>query len=126
MLVDSEPLSNAVLAAALTGAGLPTSPEEAVATYKGLHISDVIARAQAGLGGPLPEGFIPEYEQARADAFRRELTPVAGAADAVAGDPRCRHRRLRRLAGQAVQERADPGADRAARAVLRRRGVQRP
>ena len=83
VLVDSEPLSNAVLAAALTGAGLPTSPEEAVATYKGMHISDVIARAQAGLGGPLPEGFIAQYEQARAEVFRRELTPIPGAADAV-------------------------------------------
>lgn len=83
VLVDSEPLSNAVLAAALTRAGLPTSPAQAVATYKGLHIRDVIAHAEAGLGGPLPEGFVAAYEQARAQAFRRELRPVAGAADAV-------------------------------------------
>ena len=83
VLVDSEPLSNAVLAAALTRAGLATTPEQAVATYKGLHIRDVIAQAQASLGGPLPDGFVPAFEQARADAFRRELTPVAGAAEAV-------------------------------------------
>ncbi|HET9103834.1 MAG TPA: HAD family phosphatase [Solirubrobacteraceae bacterium] len=83
VLVDSEPLSNAVLAAALTRAGLPTSAEQAVATYKGLHIRDVIARAEAGLGAPLPDGFIPAYERARADAFRRELAAVAGAAEAV-------------------------------------------
>ena len=38
VLVDSEPLSNAVLAGALTRAGLQTTPEQAVATYKGLHI----------------------------------------------------------------------------------------
>ena len=83
VLVNSEPLSNAVLAEALTRAGLPTSTEEAIAAYKGLHIRDVLAHAEAGLGHPLPDDFESRYEQARAAAFRRELAPVPGAADAV-------------------------------------------
>jgi HAD superfamily hydrolase (TIGR01509 family) len=84
VLVDSEPLSNTVLAAALTRAGLPTTPEQAVATYKGLHIRDVLQHAEQALGAPLPAGFVPAFEDARAEAFQRELMPVHGAADAVA------------------------------------------
>ena len=83
VLVDSEPLSNAVLAAALTGVGLPTSAEEAIATYKGLHIRDVLARAEASLGHALPDDFESRYERDRAEAFRRDLAPVPGAARAV-------------------------------------------
>lgn len=84
VLVDSEPLSNAVLAEALTRAGLPTTPEQAVAIYKGWHIRDVLEHAQHALGGPLPSGFVPAFEDARAEAFQRELVPVDGAAEAVA------------------------------------------
>lgn len=84
VLVDSEPLSNAILAGALTRAGLPTTSEQAVATYKGLHISDVLEHAERTLGRPLPAGFVPAFEDARAQAFRRELVPVAGAAETVA------------------------------------------
>jgi len=84
VLVDSEPLSNAVLAGALTRAGLPTTSEQAVATYKGLHIRDVLEHAERALGHPLPADFVPAYEDARAQAFQRELVPVAGAAETVA------------------------------------------
>ncbi|MEO8968121.1 MAG: HAD hydrolase-like protein, partial [Solirubrobacteraceae bacterium] len=49
VLVDSEALSNAILAGALTRAGLSTTPEQAVATYKGLHISDVLEHAERTL-----------------------------------------------------------------------------
>ncbi|MEO8967242.1 MAG: HAD-IA family hydrolase, partial [Solirubrobacteraceae bacterium] len=77
-------LSNAILAGALTRAGLSTTPEQAVATYKGLHISDVLEHAERTLGRPLPAGFVPAFEDARAQAFLRELVPVAGAAETVA------------------------------------------
>lgn len=84
VLVDSEPLSNAVLAEALTRAGLPTTPEQAVATYKGLHIRDVLDSAERALGHPLPLEFVPAFEDARAQVFQAELVPIAGAAQAVA------------------------------------------
>lgn len=84
VLVDSEPLSNAVLAGALTQAGLPTTPEQALATYKGLHIRDVLDHAERALGHSLPPEFVPDYEAARAQAFERELVPVPGAAETVA------------------------------------------
>lgn len=84
VLVDSEPLSNAVLAGALTRAGLPTTSEQAVATYKGLHMRDVLEHAERALGHPLPADFVPAFEATRAQAFQRELVPVPGAAETVA------------------------------------------
>jgi HAD superfamily hydrolase (TIGR01509 family) len=83
VLVDSEPISNAVLARALTEAGLPTSTEEAISTYKGRLLSEVAERAEAKLGRPLPAGFIADYEREREAEFRRSLRPVPGAAVAV-------------------------------------------
>ena len=84
VLVDSEPLSNGVLADALTHAGLQTTAEQAVATYKGLHIRDVLAHAEQALGAPLPADFVPAFENARAGTFQRELAAVRGAAETVA------------------------------------------
>jgi HAD superfamily hydrolase (TIGR01509 family) len=83
VLVDSEPISNHVLAGCLTRAGLPTSGAQATREYRGRLMSDVVARAEARLGAPLPPGFVAAYERARASAFERELQPVAGAAEAV-------------------------------------------
>jgi HAD superfamily hydrolase (TIGR01509 family) len=83
VLVDSEPASNAVLAACLTAVGLPTSAADALEEYRGRLMADVVARAEAHLGAPLPEGFVADYEAARIDAFRRDLSPIPGVADAV-------------------------------------------
>jgi HAD superfamily hydrolase (TIGR01509 family) len=94
VLVDSEPASNAVLAECLTAAGLPTTAADALDQYKGRLMSDVVARAQALLGAALPDGFVEDYEAARIEAFRRDLEPIRGAAEAVrtisaAGIPVC-------------------------------------
>jgi HAD superfamily hydrolase (TIGR01509 family) len=83
VLVDSEPISNTVLAECLTAAGLPTSPEEALRTYKGRIMADVVAVAESKLGGPLPDGFVEQFESQRLGEFERALRPVPGAAEAV-------------------------------------------
>jgi HAD superfamily hydrolase (TIGR01509 family) len=83
VLVDSERISNRVLAEALTTEGLPTSLEEALTQYKGLLLSDTVARAENKLGRALPKGWVTEYERKRIEAFRRELEPVPGATQAV-------------------------------------------
>ncbi|MGH2868443.1 MAG: HAD family hydrolase [Solirubrobacteraceae bacterium] len=83
VLVDSEPISNAVLAQALTREGLPTSAASALDEFRGLHMRDVVARSEERLGRALPAGWIESYEQARADAFRRSLVATPGAAEAV-------------------------------------------
>lgn len=83
VLVDSEPISNRVLAEALTAEDLPTTPLQALAEYKGLLLSDTVAQAEAKLGRALPEGWVAAYERDRVEAFRRELQPVPGARAAV-------------------------------------------
>jgi HAD superfamily hydrolase (TIGR01509 family) len=94
VLVDSERISNRVLAEALTAEGLPTSLDEALAQYKGLLLSDTVTRVENKFGRALPKGWLAEYERERIDAFRRELKPVPGATEAVqriiaAGIPVC-------------------------------------
>jgi beta-phosphoglucomutase-like phosphatase (HAD superfamily) len=83
VLVDSETISNTVLAQALTAEGLPTTLAEARRDYQGMLLSEVITAAQTRLGCPLPEGWLMRYEGERAEAFHRELKPVLDAAEAV-------------------------------------------
>jgi HAD superfamily hydrolase (TIGR01509 family) len=83
VLVDSEVISNRVLAAMLTEQGLPTTLPQARREYQGLLLADVLARVEAKLGRSLPADWLARYEDERAESFRRELQPVAGAAEAV-------------------------------------------
>ena len=83
VLVDSEAISNEVLARMLTRDGLPTTLSEACRDYQGLLLTDILTRAEAKLGRPLPSGWLGEYEHLCAESFERDLRPVAGAAEAV-------------------------------------------
>jgi HAD superfamily hydrolase (TIGR01509 family) len=83
VLVDSEAISNRVLAEMLSAEGLPTTLAQARRAYQGLLLTDVAARAEEKLGRTLPEDWLARYEHERAAAFHRELGPVAGAAEAV-------------------------------------------
>jgi HAD superfamily hydrolase (TIGR01509 family) len=83
VLVDSETISNTVLARMLTAEGLPKTLAEARRDYQGLLLADVVRSAETQLGRSLPAGWLEAYERTRAEAFRRELQPVAGAAEAV-------------------------------------------
>jgi HAD superfamily hydrolase (TIGR01509 family) len=83
VLVDSEVISNRVLAETLTDEGLPTTTAEARRDYQGLLLADVLANAQAKLGHPLSDEWMTGFERDRTAAFRRELRPVAGVSEAV-------------------------------------------
>ncbi len=83
VLVDSEVISNEVLARMLTREGLPTTLAEARRECQGRLLTDVRSQAQAKLGRPFPLDWLAEYEHERDEAFRHELTPVEGAAEAV-------------------------------------------
>lgn len=94
VLVDSESISNAVLAEMLSEVGLQTTLRQARAAYQGLRLDGVVAEAERRLGRSLPSGFIESYERRRATAFRSGLRAIAGAAEAVeavtaAGIPVC-------------------------------------
>lgn len=83
VLVDSETISNGVLADMLGACGLSMTLAEARREYQGLLLADVITRAESKLGRPLPASWLGEYERERARVFQRELEPVPGAAETV-------------------------------------------
>ena len=83
VLVDSEGISNAVLARMLGEQGLTMTVAESRRAFQGLLLSDVLLQAQERLGRELPEDWLARFEQLRAEAFHRELEPVPGAARAV-------------------------------------------
>jgi HAD superfamily hydrolase (TIGR01509 family) len=83
VLVDSESISNGVLAEMLSAEGLPTTLAQARRDYQGLLLAEVRTRAQEQLGRQLPEDWLGRYERRRAAVFRAELQPVPGAAQAV-------------------------------------------
>jgi HAD superfamily hydrolase (TIGR01509 family) len=83
VLVDSEVISNVVLARVLTAEGLPTTLAEARRAYQGMLLADVVAAAEAKLDRKLPEDWLDRYERERDEAFHRDLTPVPNAAEAV-------------------------------------------
>jgi HAD superfamily hydrolase (TIGR01509 family) len=83
VLVDSEGISNAVLADALSALGLAISGEEAHDAYRGMFLSEIAADAEHRLRAPLPADFMETFERDREEAFRASLQPVSGAAEAV-------------------------------------------
>lgn len=91
VLVDSEPLANAVLHAELARAGLGLSLEESTALFTGLSLASCLAVIEARLGGPPPEDFLPRLRAGVVERFRKELAPVPGVADVLRGldAPRC-------------------------------------
>ncbi len=85
VLVDSEPVSNRVLAEMLTAEGLPTTAAEARRDYQGMLLAEIARAAEKKLHRPLPEGWLADFERHRAKAFAQELKPVPGAAEVVKG-----------------------------------------
>jgi HAD superfamily hydrolase (TIGR01509 family) len=83
VLVDSEVISNEVLARALTAEGLPTTLAQSRRDYQGLLLAEIDSRAQAKLGRPLAQDWIERYERDRTVVFRRELRAVPGVAEAI-------------------------------------------
>lgn len=83
VLVESEAISNRVLAEMLTAEGLPTTLAQSRRDHQGMLLADIRARAEGKLGRALPEDWLVRYESKRDEAFRRELAPVTGAVETV-------------------------------------------
>src|SRR3954451_13901747 len=83
VLVDSEVVSNRVLAEALTAIGVPMTVERSMAEFMGRSAKHVVERSAELLGATLPDGFYDRYAVARDDALARELQAVPGVAAAL-------------------------------------------
>lgn len=77
VLVDTEPVSNAVLAANLTRHGLALSTAECTAMFTGWSMVNVRAEA-IRLGATLPENWIDAVYAEEFEALRQGVLPVAG------------------------------------------------
>jgi HAD superfamily hydrolase (TIGR01509 family) len=84
VLVDSEIISNRVLAEAFTAIGVPMTTEQAIHHFMGRSRTHLEARGAELYGRPLPDGFYEGYAGTRDAAFERELAAVEGIHDAVA------------------------------------------
>ncbi|MFI5798844.1 HAD family hydrolase [Streptomyces sp. NPDC051677] len=84
VLVDSEPISNRLLAAYLSELGHPTSYEESIRDYMGSAMHRIHELVEERTGERLPAEFDDTFHRRVFAAFERELEPVAGAVDVLA------------------------------------------
>lgn len=88
VLVDSEPLSLAVLARSVRATGLTMTDDELRDAFMGPTLEQIeagVSERLAALGRTLPERWLARFLADRADAFAAELRAVPGARAAVEG-----------------------------------------
>ncbi|MFF9407160.1 HAD family hydrolase [Streptomyces anandii] len=83
VLVDSEPISNRLLAAHLTELGHPTSYEDSIRDYMGSAMHRVHDLVLERTGKRLPDDFDDVFHSRVFAAFERDLKPVAGVTDVL-------------------------------------------
>ncbi|SEG66008.1 haloacid dehalogenase superfamily, subfamily IA, variant 3 with third motif having DD or ED [Actinacidiphila yanglinensis] len=83
VLVDSEPISNRILADHLTGAGHPTTYEESVRDFMGAASHRIHDLVRERSGAALPADFDTTYHARVFAAFERELEAVDGVAEVL-------------------------------------------
>ncbi len=83
VLVDSERISNALLAAQLQELGLTMDVETTIRTFVGRSMLQCAALIEKMRGAPVPDDFISEHQARCARAFETELTALPGAASAI-------------------------------------------
>ena len=81
VLVDSEAISNRVLAGLFTDIGMPMTPEQSIEAFMGRSWKNVVAWADER--GGLPDGFRRRYLDGMFAAFEAELRPVPGIVGAL-------------------------------------------
>ncbi|MEV5485669.1 MULTISPECIES: HAD family hydrolase [Streptomyces] len=83
VLVDSESLSNTILAGYLTELGHPTSYEESIRDYMGSAMHRIHELVLERTGRRLPEDFDDVFHGRVFEAFERELRPVPGVTEVL-------------------------------------------
>jgi HAD superfamily hydrolase (TIGR01509 family) len=106
VLVNSEPISNRVLAECLTEEGLPTTTEQSIERYMGRSFKTCLELAAKQLGRPLPGDFDARFHDRLYATFETDLEPIPGIEDALdrIALPTCvassgSHERIRRVLG---------------------------
>ncbi len=91
VVADSELLNNQAMAEVLTGIGLPTTLDQALATYMGRRWLDCRPDIETRLGRPCPDTTLGDWTRLCHERAATTLTPVPGAAAFMAelAQPRC-------------------------------------
>ena len=91
VIADSELLNNQAMAEVLTGIGLPTTLDEALALYMGRRWLDFRPEIEARLGRPCPAATLDDWTRLCHERATTELQAVPGAAAFMAElvQPRC-------------------------------------
>lgn len=84
VLVDTELISNTVLAGLLSEAGLPTTLELCLRDYRGRSLTSVMALAERRHGAALPADIPERYYDEVEARFAVALQPIAGVVEALA------------------------------------------
>jgi HAD superfamily hydrolase (TIGR01509 family) len=87
VLVDSEPITNRVLAEALCEIGLATTVESSMRDYMGRSWPACVEIFEDRLGRPLPPQFAERFWTRAEAALRAELQPVPGIREVLARIP---------------------------------------
>ncbi|MDE1179851.1 HAD family phosphatase [Paraburkholderia sp.] len=83
VLVDSEPITNRLLATMLGELGWPISIEETMRVFVGKAVKDEAALIEAKTGFAITDDWLMQFRARRNEALDRELVEIAGAPDAV-------------------------------------------
>ena len=78
VLVDSEPITNRVLADMLGELGARLSLEDTIRTFVGKAVWQEFALIRELTGRPVPDGFYDDYKRRRDDALRDTIEAVPG------------------------------------------------
>ncbi len=85
VLVDSMGIDMRELTRAIEAIGGTMTLQQVDAAFHGIALADIRRGVEAHLGRPIPDGWVEDFLAVRARAFERELQPIAGAEEAVAG-----------------------------------------
>lgn len=78
VLVDSEPISNRILAEDITAAGWPMTTEDCITLFKGGKLTQVQLEIEKRIGRKLGAGWLSDHYERMFDAFQGEIQAIPG------------------------------------------------
>lgn len=87
VLIDTEPVSNALLQRQLHAVGLEMTLDDVIRTFIGRSKGDCLAMIAERLGSALPDSFEAQWDRAFDEALRRETRPIEGVVELLRDFP---------------------------------------
>ncbi|MGY2050090.1 HAD family hydrolase [Methylobacterium sp. JK268] len=84
VLIDSEPISLALLTDNLNRIGVPIDLDTVARRFTGTSMTSIMAHVEADYGVTAPAGFVEEVRADTLRAFERDLAAIAGVAEVLA------------------------------------------